>query len=444
MKVIRLFAFATPVLLGLELAPENWESATKAGTKDVFLKFFSPTCGHCKKMKPDWDQLMDEYDGDKKVVVAEVDCKGSGDAICLMAEVKSHPTILYGNPNGKDVESLKKYTGPRTYAAFHAFAVENFGAPKVCDAFRQSGCDVAEKALIATLLEKEDATLLGLIVENSIKMQKITDEQSKLSEEIGASMEPLQSRFQDIKSSKKQKDKDEVKQLEDQMADIKERYLAAEKQRESKVEQFGEGVGLRFMKQILEERNPEMAASAAVAAESASAKVEKSTPKSTAGSTKPAGGAKSVSGFGLQFTSAVSMAAVKKKIAAENKAAIVFVTQPTCGACVNLKASVAKNLGLKKDLDNYILVHAEGDAGKQWHAPGETDGYIPRVYFLDAQGKFLDIKGPNKKYSHFFSSADDLVSALPKMNEDDDFDPDFATEDEDPDYDPDLAVKDEL
>ena len=41
----------------------------------LVVKFFAPWCGHCKKMKPDWDKLMEEYKDNEKVVVAEVDCK---------------------------------------------------------------------------------------------------------------------------------------------------------------------------------------------------------------------------------------------------------------------------------------------------------------------------------------------------------------------------------
>ena len=55
----------------VELTPETWDEKT-AG-KSVFVKFFAPWCGHCKKMKPAWDSLMEEFEDSDTGLVADVD-----------------------------------------------------------------------------------------------------------------------------------------------------------------------------------------------------------------------------------------------------------------------------------------------------------------------------------------------------------------------------------
>merc|ERR1740116_465892 len=60
----------------LELTPDNY--AEKTAGKQVFIKFFAPWCGHCQKLAPAWQALMDAYADDAHRVVAEVDCTTDG------------------------------------------------------------------------------------------------------------------------------------------------------------------------------------------------------------------------------------------------------------------------------------------------------------------------------------------------------------------------------
>eukprot|EP00493_Phyllostaurus_siculus_P014484 UN14708 len=86
----------------MELAPDTWDDAV-AG-KTVFIKFFAPWCGHCKKMKPAWDKLIKEYKDSTTALIADVDCTAAGKPLCDANGVQGFPTIKYGNPS-----ALEKY-----------------------------------------------------------------------------------------------------------------------------------------------------------------------------------------------------------------------------------------------------------------------------------------------------------------------------------------------
>ena len=60
---------AASTATAIELTPDNWDTET-AG-KTVFIKFLAPWWGHCKKMKPDWDKLMEAFAGSATQLVAD-------------------------------------------------------------------------------------------------------------------------------------------------------------------------------------------------------------------------------------------------------------------------------------------------------------------------------------------------------------------------------------
>lgn len=75
---------------------------------DHFVMMFAPWCGHCAKLKPDWEKLA-KTSAVKDTKIGKVDCTANK-MTCDKYEVKGYPTLLYFR-NG---ELLETYTGSKT------------------------------------------------------------------------------------------------------------------------------------------------------------------------------------------------------------------------------------------------------------------------------------------------------------------------------------------
>merc|ERR1711862_789845 len=139
----------------MELSPANWDEAT-AG-KSVFLKFYAPWCGHCKKLAPDWQKLMDDFKDSPTSLIAEVDCTAGGQPLCEKNEVQGYPTLKYGEPG-----DLKDYNGGRTYDDLKKFAEENLG-PTCGPGENLELCDAEMKAKIEGYVKMSAGKLDGKI-----------------------------------------------------------------------------------------------------------------------------------------------------------------------------------------------------------------------------------------------------------------------------------------
>lgn len=121
-----------------ELNDKNYQKFLSKGRH--FVKFFTPWCGHCKRLEPTWLKLAESLKHDKAALISRVDCEAYP-RVCDVFEVKGYPTMLW-IVDGK-VDS--RYDGSRTHAD-----LKNFVADKIAE----------EKDLMDEEVQSEDHVAL--------------------------------------------------------------------------------------------------------------------------------------------------------------------------------------------------------------------------------------------------------------------------------------------
>ncbi|KAG0684010.1 protein disulfide-isomerase precursor [Pichia californica] len=86
--------------------------------KDVFVKYFAPWCGHCKKLAPIFEELSSLYEG-KDVIIAEVDHTLND---VEGVDIKGYPTLVLFPADGSDPIY---YDNERSLEAMADFIKEN-------------------------------------------------------------------------------------------------------------------------------------------------------------------------------------------------------------------------------------------------------------------------------------------------------------------------------
>jgi len=184
--ILALLAITSASAAVPSLTPANYEELT-AG-KTVFIKFFAPWCGHCKKMAPDWETLSAEWDGNDIGLIAEVDCTAEGKPLCDENGVKGFPTLKHGDPS-----ALDDYQGGRDLSSMQAFAKENL--KPVCSLANIDLCDDEKKAQIDALKAKSAEELEAAI---KVEEDKLTAAEDTFKSEV----EKLQKTYEALMKTK--------------------------------------------------------------------------------------------------------------------------------------------------------------------------------------------------------------------------------------------------
>jgi thiol-disulfide isomerase/thioredoxin len=98
------------------------------GDAPVFAMYYAEWCGHCKRAKPEFEKLSQNYQGNIKILVVNAELPENKDLV-KSQNIEGFPTIRY-YPSGLSGK-YDEYSGSRTYSDFVQYLGTVEGTPDV-------------------------------------------------------------------------------------------------------------------------------------------------------------------------------------------------------------------------------------------------------------------------------------------------------------------------
>jgi len=146
-------------------------------------------------MKPDWEKLAADFDGNDAVAIVDVDCTADDSKdLCSKYGVRGYPTIKY--ITGTTDPLGDKYEGGRTYADLKKFADESLGPS--CGPDNMDLCSEDQAAEIKKFQAMDVADLTAAV---KAKTDAIEGAEKFFKDELAA----LQKRYEELSKEKDDK-----------------------------------------------------------------------------------------------------------------------------------------------------------------------------------------------------------------------------------------------
>ncbi|KEG06549.1 putative thioredoxin [Trypanosoma grayi] len=115
--------------------------------KPVYVLFYAPWCGHCRKIHPEWEKFAQAVQGTIRVGAVNADAHKE---LGQQFSIRGFPTIKYWNVGEKRLNKALEYEGPRQASSLQAKAMSLITSTNVkkilnSDALREAVQNAPEK-----------------------------------------------------------------------------------------------------------------------------------------------------------------------------------------------------------------------------------------------------------------------------------------------------------
>lgn len=106
------------------LVADQFDEVVYNNEKDVFVEFYAPWCGHCKRLAPEWEALAQSYQDDQGLTIAKLDATANDIPPSTKFSIASFPTLKF-QPAG--TKEWIDYEGDRSPESLRDFIKDNRG-----------------------------------------------------------------------------------------------------------------------------------------------------------------------------------------------------------------------------------------------------------------------------------------------------------------------------